>query len=357
MAFLDKLKKIWSLRPSRKMRAIGIVHALVIDSPNVFIEKCVALPNPKAHELLVKVSASAINPVDTKMRATYQNDGEFRILGFDATGEVMSTGEEVTQFAIGDRVYYAGVQIKPGSNAEYQVVNEALVGQAPKSLTTAEIAALPLTSITASEILTDAFGYDITENAAQGKSILILNGAGGVGSILIQLAKYLGMVVITTASRPESVAWVKNLGADYILDYHQNLHEQLLQIQHDKVDHIAILQNTDAYWPLVLQAIKPFGRIASIVDTTEAVDIAPLKNIGAQFSWVFMFAKGNYGVSMQTQGDALNRMSELADRGVIQSTLNKTYNGLTVENIQQATRDVEANHMTGKVVVTYEAIQ
>ncbi|MBZ5969673.1 zinc-binding alcohol dehydrogenase family protein [Leuconostoc gasicomitatum] len=352
MSLFDKIKKYWPFG-GHKMRAIGFERALRIDQPNVFIEKNILQPKPSDHELLIKVAASAINPVDTKMRITYQEGGQFRILGFDATGEVIGLGKNVSKFEIGDLVYYAGVQINPGANAQYQVVNESLVGHAPVKISVAETAAMPLTAITAVEIL-QSFGFDVTENEGTGKSIFILNGAGGVGSTLIQLAKYLGLTVITTASRPESVTWVKSLGADYILDYHQDLHEQLIQIKHDKVDYIAILQDTNKYWPLVLESIKPFGRIASIVETSGPIDIGPLKNIGAQFNWVFMFAKGNYGVNMSIQGEALNKIADLLDNKVIKSTLTKTYKGLTVDNIKQATRDVESGHMIGKVVILHD---
>lgn len=353
MTLFAKIKNYWPFG-AKKMRAIGFEHALAIDQHNVFIEKKISRPKPTEHEILVKVAASAVNPVDIKMRNNYQDDGKFRILGFDAVGEVVATGSGVTKFAVGDQVFYAGVQINQGAQAQYQTVHELLAGFAPTALNAAEAAAMPLTSITATEILKDAFGYDIRENVAVGKSVFILNGAGGVGSTLIQLAKYIGMTVITTASQPDSVAWVKSLGADYILDYHQNLHDQLIQINHEKVDYIAILQDTNAYWPLALMSIKPFGRIASIVETTAPIDIGPLKNIGAQFNWVFMFAKGNYGVNMASQGEALNRVAELLDEGRIKSTLNKTYTGLTAENLQQATKVVEDGHMIGKAVVIHE---
>ncbi|GMA68819.1 NADPH:quinone reductase [Leuconostoc litchii] len=354
MNLLDKIKNIWPFGQNHKMRAIGFEHSLTIDTPNVFIEKEILRPQPSKNELLVKVLASSVNPVDTKMRANYANDGEFRILGFDAVGVVIEVGQNVSRFSVGDKVYYAGSQLEAGSDAEFQVVHEELVGHAPSLLKNEEIAAMPLTSITAYEILNEALGYELKENSAVGHTILILNGAGGVGSVLIQLAKYVGMTVITTASRTESVTWVKSLGADFILDYHQDLGEQLRKIQHPKVDNIAILQDTNYYWSLVLAAIKPFGRIASIVETTKPIDMGPLKNIGAQFNWVFMFAKGNYGVNMQIQGNALDQVAFLLDNNKIKTTLTKTYYGLTVDNIRAATKDVETNRMIGKVVVKYD---
>lgn len=355
MSLLDTFKQLWPFGQD-KMWAVGFDQALPVEDPNVFLAKKVARPRPAAHELLVKVAASGLNPVDSKMRQSYQDTGVFRVLGFDAMGEVVATGAEVSNFAVGDKVYYAGAQRQQGTHADYQVVDARLVGHAPSALTPAEAAAVPLTAITAVEILHDAFGYDITAETAAGKSILILNGAGGVGSMLIQLAKYLGMTVITTASRLESVEWVKQLGADYILDYQQDIKAQLIKIQHEQVDNIAILQDTNTYWPLVLTTIRPFGRIASIVETTGPIDMGPLKNIGAQFSWIFMFAKGNYGVDMASQGEALNTVANLIDQHIIQSTLTTTFEGLTVENLRQATAMVEAGHMIGKAVIRHEEI-
>ncbi|WP_270747290.1 zinc-binding alcohol dehydrogenase family protein [Leuconostoc lactis] len=355
MSLLDTFKQLWPFGQD-KMWAVGFDQALPVEDPNVFLAKKVARPRPAAHELLVKVAASGLNPVDSKMRQSYQDTGVFRILGFDAMGEVVAPGAEVSNFAVGDKVYYTGSQRQQGAHADYQVVDARLVGHAPRALTPAEAAAVPLTAITAVEILHDAFGYDITAETAAGKSILILNGAGGVGSMLIQLAKYLGMTVITTASRLESVEWVKQLGADYILDYQQDIKAQLIKIQHEQVDSIAILQDTNTYWPLVLTTIRPFGRIASIVETTGPIDMGPLKNIGAQFSWIFMFAKGNYGVDMASQGEALNTVANLIDQHIIQSTLTTTFEGLTVENLRQATAMVEAGHMIGKAVIRHEEI-
>lgn len=356
MSLFDTFKQLWPFGQG-KMRAIGFDQALAIDHPSVFMAKTIARPRPAADQILVKVAASGVNPVDSKMRQNYTATGKFRVLGFDAMGEVVAIGADVSNFAVGDQVFYAGTQGQQGAHADYQVVNAQLVGHAPRVLDAAQTAALPLTAITAVEILRDAFGFRMIAQAAAGKSILILNGAGGVGSMLIQLAKYLGMTVITTASRPESVHWVKQMGADYILDYHQDIQNQLNKIQHDQVDFIAILQDTTAYWPLVLSAIRPFGRIASIVETTAPIDMGPLKNIGAQFSWVFMFAKGNFGVDMASQGEALNLVAELIDRQVIKSTLTQTLHGLTVKNLQQATAMVEAGHMVGKVVIRHEDIE
>lgn len=354
MPILDKIKQLWPFNNYIRMKSVGFDHALPISSPNVFFEKNVLKPKPKKGEILVKVVASAINPVDIKMRLNYHNPGEFRILGFDAVGYVEDIGQDVDTFSIGDKVFYAGQQITNGALSEYQTVKASLVGHAPLSLKNHEIAAMPLTSITAFEIMNEAFNLEVRSNIAEKKTILIINGAGGVGSILIQLAKYMGMTVVTTASQARSVSWVKNLGADYILDYHQNLEKQLKNIQHESVDYVAILHDTSAYFDFAARIIKPFGRITSIVDTKGPIDIGPLKNIGAQFNWVFMFAKGNFEINMQSQGKALNNIAELIDLGVIQSTVTKTLKGLSADNVIQATKMIEDGHNIGKVVIDYE---
>lgn len=277
-------------------------------------------------------------------------DGQFHILGFDGVGEILRVGSKVKNFDIGECVFYAGQQWRSGSNQQFQAVDARLIAKAPENLTNAEAAALPLTALTAAEILTEHFGLPLTADSARGKSIFIINGAGGVGSLLIQLAKFLGMTITTTASRPETTTWVKKLGSNRVLNHHENLE---LLLAGEKFDFIAILHSTDHYWPLVLQHIAPFGRINSIVETTAAIDMGPLKNIGAQFSWEFMFAKGNFDIRKAEQGALLTALSELIDRGILHSSLTKTYQGFNIENLEQATQDVADGKMIGKVVVEF----
>lgn len=201
--------------------------------------------------------------------------------------------------------------------------------------------------------MTDALGLKINEGVATGQTILIVNGAGGVGSILIQLAKFMGLQVITTASRPESIAWVKSLGADTVLNHHEDLASQLEAIGMDQVPYIVLLHSTDQYWDFSTDHIAPFGRIASIVETDGLLDMGPLKNIGAQFAWEFMFAKGNFGIRLAEQGQALGKLTALIEAGKLKSTLTKTYEGLSVETLEAASRDVVSNRMIGKVVIVY----
>lgn len=337
-----------------KNEAIGFSKA--VDLQNIAYERReVALSAVTENEVRVKVLAVSVNPVDAKMQEAYTGS-DFRVLGFDACGEIVEVGSQVTDFAVGERVYYAGQQLRPGANQRYQVVDAALIAKAPANWSNAQAASLPLTAITAAELLTDAFGLKIAENSASGRTIFVINGAGGVGSILIQLAKFMGMRVITTASRPETVAWVKQLGADQVINHHQDLKQQLSALTEpvDKLEFIAILHSTNTYWDFASQAVAPFGRIASIVETTGPIDLAPLKNIGAQFCWEFMFAKGNYGVRMAEQGAILGQLSQLIEAGKIQPTLTKTYQGFSSENLAQATSDVAAGRMIGKVAVTFD---
>lgn len=333
-------------------KAIGFERKINLENIQ-YEERSIPIPELDVHDVLIKVRAASVNPVDVKMQESYQGN-DFRVLGFDAVGEIVARGAAVDDFAIGDRVYYSGQQQRPGANQRYQAVNHQLIAKVPQKLTIAETAALPLTAITANEILTDSFGLTVSPNSARGKSILILNGAGGVGSILIQLAKMIGLRVIATASRPETAAWVKQMGADLVLNHRENLDQQLAAFHIDKVEYIAILHSTNHYWEFCLKHIAPFGKIASIVETTGPVDLGPLKNIGAQFSWNFMFAKGNYGVRMAEQGEFLAKLASYIDEGKIKTTLQKTYHGFSLEALEKASSDVARGNMIGKVVVEFD---
>jgi zinc-binding alcohol dehydrogenase family protein len=332
-------------------KAIGFTSAVSPDNIHYELRE-IELPELGALDVLVKISAVSVNPVDLKMQSVYKGS-DFRILGFDAVGRIEALGSEVKKFQVGDRVYYTGQQNRQGSNQLYQAVDSRLIAKVPDGITDFEVAALPLTTITASEILTDSFGLTINENNAVGKSLFIINGAGGVGSILIQLAKFMGMRVLTTASRPDSVGWVKALGADLVFNHREDLDRQLADEGLDKLDYIAILHSTDAYWPFVLKHIAPFGRVSSIVETTGPINLGPLKNIGAQFSWVFMFAKGNYGLRMEEQGAYLEHLSRLIEAGKVGSTVGKVYRGFRLESFEAASREVATGKVIGKVVIDY----
>nr|MBA3612784.1 zinc-binding alcohol dehydrogenase family protein [Nitrospirales bacterium] len=244
------------------MKAVGLYQYLPIENEQSLVDVQIDRPNPTGKDLLVKVLAISVNPVDTKVRAP-KSDTETtsRILGWDAAGEVIAVGPEVTCYAVGDQVYYAGDITRPGSNSEYQLVDERIVGKKPTSLTFDKAAALPLTSITAWEGLFERLGISpLGEDA--GKSILIIGGAGGVGSMAIQLAKQLAKLhVVATASRPESIAWIKKLGADQVVNHRNALDKELSAIALPQVDYIFCLNNTTQHWAAMANAIAPQGRI------------------------------------------------------------------------------------------------
>ncbi|CAH1852929.1 zinc-binding alcohol dehydrogenase family protein [Convivina intestini] len=353
MSILTPFKNLMQ-RFQPKMMAVGINHNAELSEKDAFISRQIPKPKPAEGELLVKISASSVNPIDIKTRVNYHLDGIFKVLGLDAVGEVENLGKNVDDFVVGDQVFYTGTQPQIGTNAQYQVIKAALVAHAPRELSASQAAAMPLTSITAYDILHQAFGLTVERDSVQDKTLLIINGAGGVGSILIQLAKYIGLTVIATAGNKESRAWEEGLGADHVLDYHEDLAGQLSKLGYPKVDYIANLQDTDAYWDLMVNTIKPFGRIAGIVTNTKPVDIGALKEIGAQFTWVFILARGNFNHNLQEQGDILTKIATLLDEGELKSTATKFYQGLSVESLKQATKIVEGHHTLGKVVIDYQ---
>lgn len=344
-----------TLSSVNQMKAVGVTHGGPLTADDAFVERFVALPTIKDDELLVQVLSTSVNPVDVKMQSVYQNDGDFRIFGLDVVGRVVAVGDKVSDFVIGDRVFYAGKQLEAGADAEYQAINAQMVAKAPKSLSNSEAAAMPLTSVTAYDVLHHGLSIDIKKDAAKGQSILIINGAGGVGSILIQLAKYLGLTVIATAGTKESMAWIKELGADYVLNYHDDLAQQLRYNGILEVDYIANLQDTVAYWDTMTELIRPYGRIAGIVESTQPVNLGALKAKSAGFTWVFMLARGNNNMFLSDQGRMLEQMAKLFDDGTLRSTVRKVYQGLSVDSVQSAFETVAGHHMLGKVVIDYQA--
>lgn len=333
--------------------AIGSFKGLGIDEAEVFVDVCQPMPEHLTpRDLLVKVQAVSVNPVDTKLRQNLPESSTPHILGFDAVGQVVKTGSDATKFKVGDRVFYAGSAKRAGSNQSYQLVDERLVALAPHNLTDEEAAALPLTSLTASELLFDKFHLTPEKNAHRGKSLLIINGAGGVGSVMTQLAKWLGLTVIATAS-PKKFDWLKENGTDYPLDYKQGITSGLKKIGIDKVDYIAVLHNITPYFEELTQIIQPFGHIGTIVAIDQKLDIGLLKNLSVSFDWEYMFAKTDYGIQLESQGQMLSRIAELVEKGEVRSTVTKIYgDGIHAANLKRATKDVETGHMTGKVVVS-----
>ncbi|QQS55203.1 MAG: zinc-binding alcohol dehydrogenase family protein [Candidatus Competibacteraceae bacterium] len=333
------------------MKAVALTHYLPIDNPKSFLD--VELPKPTAsgRDLLVAVKAVSINPVDTKVRGPKDTVEETpRVLGWDASGIVEAVGEDVTLFKPEDEVYYAGDITRSGSNAEFQLVDERIVGFKPKSLGFAEAAALPLTTITAYEAFFDRLNID-RDGADQGQSALIIGAGGGVGSIGIQLAKAAGLVVIATASRPETESWVKALGADHVVNHRQPMVEQVRALGFQYVDHIAIF-NDMRHWETAVELIRPQGGIVTIDDTHLPMPMAGMKMKAASLHWEFMFARAMFETpDMIEQHQLLNYVAHEIDAGRIRTTLDKVLSPINAENIRAAHALIETGQAKGKIVV------
>mgnify|MGYP001053171829 CR=1 FL=1 len=337
------------------MKAIGFKTSLPINESESFIMFETPVPEPKGRDLLVKIKAISVNPVDFKIRQNSAKDTVLetpKVIGWDAVGTVEAVGEDVTFFKAGDEVYYAGDLTRSGSNAEYQLIDERITGLKPSSLTHAEAAAMPLTALTAWESLYDRIR--ITEPKDKGKSILIIGGAGGVGSIAIQLARKIsGLKVIATASRPETKAWCKAMGADLVVD-HKNLVEEVHAASLKEVDFILDLVDLNNYWDTLVELIKPQGHIVSITGSATPVALNKLKNKSVTFSWELMYTRSMYQTDdMEQQHHILNALAKLLDDGTLKTTLNQTLKGFSVENLKEAHRLLESGKTIGKVVIEY----
>ncbi|MFC6181245.1 zinc-binding alcohol dehydrogenase family protein [Lactiplantibacillus daowaiensis] len=336
------------------MTAIGIQAHLPITDSHSLVTLALPVPVATGHDLLIAVHAVSVNPVDVGVRGGHGQLKHPRVLGWDAVGIVQVVGAQVTLFQPGDRVYYAGDFKRAGSDSQYQLVDERLVGRAPKTLTDAQAAAMPLTTLTAWEALFEKLQLTMDPAVNQGQTLLIINGAGGVGSIAIQLAKLAGLTVIATASRPETVAWVQKQGADMVLNHRQDLvAEWHAQKQGSYVDAILELNDINGHWREMAKLIKPDGRIVSITENQRPIDLQLLTKKRATFAWEWVFSKAYYQTDwMITQHDILTKVSALFDQGVLQPTLTKTLTPINVGNLKAAHQLVESHRMIGKVVVT-----
>lgn len=335
------------------MKAVGFKTSLPISEPESFINFETAKPSPTGHELLVKIKAIAVNPVDYKIRQNAAKDTELsepKIIGWDAAGVVEAVGEATSLFKVGDEVYYAGDITKPGCNAEYQVIDERIVGKKPKSLSYEATAAMPLTSLTAWEILFDRIR--ISAEKDKGKTLLIIAGAGGVGSIAIQLAKKIAnLKVIATASRSESIEWCKKMGADVVVN-HKNLEQEVRNAGFQYVDFIVDFVDTNAYWDSMVELIKPQGHIASITGSANPVALNKLKTKSASFSWEFMYTRSSFQTDdMIAQHHILNKVANLLDEGVLVDTLTQTLTELSAETLKQAHTQLESGTTIGKLAI------
>jgi zinc-binding alcohol dehydrogenase family protein len=338
------------------MKAIGYKQSLEISNPESLIDVTLDQPIATGRDLLIKVNAIAVNPADYKVRLNMPPaDGEVKVIGWDAVGEVIATGDKASQFKPGDVVYYAGDITRTGSNAEYQLVDERLVGMKPKSLSNAEAAALPLTAITAWELLFEHLSIKQQSPGAVEKSnevILVVGAAGGVGSIFVQLAKAItGATIIGTASRASSSEWVNKLGADYVVDHTKPLVAQIAALNIGPVTHVASLNSTDTYFDSYTELLAPFGKIA-MIDDPVALDVTKLKLKSLSLHWEFMFARSMFNaVDMDEQGRLLNRVADLVDQGFIQTTLGQHMGAINAANLRAAHEALEAGRAIGKIVL------
>ncbi|MCP9859623.1 MULTISPECIES: zinc-binding alcohol dehydrogenase family protein [unclassified Cyanobium] len=312
-------------------------------------------PTPGPGDLLVRIEAVAVNPIDTKLRAAVGAGAAPRQLGWDAAGVVVAAGERVGRFRVGDAVMFAGDAGRAGCNAEAVLVDERLVGRKPARLSWAEAASVPLTGLTAWECLFERLGLDPDAGAAgsgMGPSLLILGGAGGVGSIAIQLARRAGAVVIASASRPESAAWVRQLGADHVVDHHRPLAPQLAALGFEAVDRIANFSDTDAYWEVMAALIAPLGSIVAIVGNRRPLDLNLLKAKSVTFAWEFMFSRSQFQTAdMGRQGEILDRLAQLLEAGELRPTLGRTLSPINAANLAIAHAQLASGSTIGKITL------
>jgi zinc-binding alcohol dehydrogenase family protein len=331
------------------MKAIVANNGSAAQDTDAFILEEQSIPEPGPQDLLVRVIAIGMNPVDTKVRT--RMDAQ-KVLGWDACGIVEKAGESVTGFKAGDKIFYAGDITRPGCNSEYHLVDHRIAALAPENLSPEHAAAMPLTSITAWEGLFERLGFVPEAGANAGKSILIIGGAGGVGSIAIQLARWAGLNVFATASRPETIDWCNKLGADTILNHRNNLYEELKATGTDSVDAIFCTTQMERHWEVMAECIRPQGRIVLIDDPVEPVDITIFKFKSVAISWEFMYTRSMFETEdISEQGKLLARVAGLLDKGILMTTRQKTFTGLTPENIRAMHIKQESGTMMGKQVL------
>ncbi|MCF4164923.1 zinc-binding alcohol dehydrogenase family protein [Zavarzinia compransoris] len=333
------------------MKAVGLIRYLPVSDPEALLDVELPRPVPTGRDILVAVKAVSVNPVDVKVRAPKATvEDTPRVIGYDAAGVVAAVGPEATLFAVGDPVYYAGDITRPGTNQEFHLVDERIVGRKPASLSFAEAAALPLTTITAYEAFFDRLGID-RDGADAGQSILIVGAAGGVGSIGIQLARRAGLTVIATASRPETIAWARELGADHVVDHRAPLVPQVRGAGFATVDHVAIF-NDMRHWNEAVELIRPQGGIVSIDDTDLPMPMAGMKTKAASLHWEFMFARAMHRTpDMIEQHRLLSFVADEIDAGRIRTTLAEVLSPIDAATLREAHRRVETGATRGKIVV------
>lgn len=335
------------------MKAIGYQNKLPIAEPESLVD--ITLPDPVAagHDLLVEVRAVSVNPVDTKVRKSAKPEqGEWKVLGWDATGVVKAVGPDVTLFKPGDRVWYAGSIARAGSNSELQLVDERIVGRMPASLNFGAAAALPLTGLTAWEMLFDRLQVS-RDDGGKGKTLLVIGAAGGVGSILVQLARQLTqLTIIGTASRAETREWVRELGAHHVIDHGKPLAAEIAAAGLPAPDYVTSLTHSDQHFDQVVEAIAPQGKYSLIDDPTTPIDIMKFKRKAISLHWELMFTRSLFNTpDMIEQHRILNRLAELVDAGTIRTTANENFGRINAENLRRAHALIESGRARGKIVL------
>jgi len=333
------------------MKAIVYSQNLPATDPQSLYDVELPTPTPGENDLLVAVKAVSVNPVDTKIRRNVDTQGQQRVIGWDAAGVVVATGSAVTGFKAGDEVWYAGAIDKPGSNSEFQLVDQRIVSLKPKSLNFTQAAALPLTAITAWELLFDRL--ELNQQNTQGKSLLVIGAAGGVGSVLVQLAKQKTQLkVIGTASRTETNDWVKALGADLVLDHKKPMVEQLKELGQPEVDYVISLTHTAQHFNDILELIKPQGKLA-LIDDPEPIDIRPMKRKSLSLHWELMFTRSLFQTEdMIAQQQLLQQVAAMVDAGQLKTTLNSDFGKINAGNLRKAHQMLESQQTIGKLVLT-----
>ena len=340
------------------MKAVGYRRNLPVAHDESLIDLDLPVPEPGPHDLRVAVKAVSVNPVDTKQRArATPPEGGVQVLGYDAAGVVEAVGAGVTLFRPGDEVFYAGSIDRPGTDSEFHLVDERIAGRKPASLSFTEAAALPLTAITAWELLFDRLGvpYGALTGGpmAGGGTLLVINGAGGVGSILTQLARRLtGLTVVATASRPVTIEWCRKMGAHHVIDHHRPLDEALREAGIEQAEYVASLSASDRHQAAVAKLIAPQGKVA-LIDDPKSYDIMPFKRKCVSVHWEFMFARPVFRTAdMIAQHRLLNAVSALVDEGFLRSTLHEEAGTINAANLRRVHATLESGRAIGKTVLT-----
>ncbi|SDC10344.1 zinc-binding alcohol dehydrogenase family protein [Terribacillus halophilus] len=335
------------------MRAIGIYKHASVDQADSFAEEQVDKPKAAGADVLVQVKAVSVNPVDTKQRKLKEDDGNFRILGFDAAGIIAEVGDEVEGFQPGDEVYYAGSVSRQGSNSEYQLVDHKVIAKKPANLSFSEAAALPLTALTAWEAMFEKMHIPLDAKVNEDKTILLINAAGGVGSIASQFAKLYGLNVVGTASREETITWAKQHGTEQVINHHEPLHPQLEKLGIDSVDYVFCMHQLDKAWDDIIEVVKPEGILCAITGPVEGIKLTDLTSKSLTLVWEYMFTRTLHQTpSRYIQGEILAKVAKLVEDGRIRTTKTEELEGLTVENLQKAHKRLENGSMIGKLVIT-----